>query len=68
MLKMDWLSAHSMTGETWEFDKLEMWASEMEEKFGKDQTFIEIGSFHGRSTVLLAQYATVIAVDWWGSV
>jgi predicted O-methyltransferase YrrM len=68
MEKMDWLSVHSMTGETWEYDKLEGWASEMEEKFGEDQTFIEIGSYHGRSTTLLAQYAKIIACDYFGSI
>lgn len=68
MEKMNWISVHSMTSETREYDKLEKWASEMEEKFGEDQTFIEIGSYHGRSTVLLAQYAKIITIDWHGSV
>jgi predicted O-methyltransferase YrrM len=68
MIKQEWLSVKSMTTEIHEYTKLEEWASEICEKFGEDQTFIEIGSFHGRSTVLLAQYARVLAIDWWTAV
>jgi predicted O-methyltransferase YrrM len=54
-------------GEIPEFNKLDSWAKICYDNGGTRA--LEIGSFHGKSTALLAQYfEPVYAVDLWGNV
>jgi predicted O-methyltransferase YrrM len=66
--KIDWKSISSPSPELEEFSKLEEWAYF---KFLATENYetrraIEIGSYHGRSTALLAQFFNVFAIDLWG--
>jgi hypothetical protein len=73
MMKLDWKSVRralspGQTEETvpyTEHEALEKWAQEIYDKFGEDSVAVEIGSYYGASTVLLAQFFTVIAFDLW---
>jgi cephalosporin hydroxylase len=73
MTKLDWKSVRralspGQTEETvpyTEHEYLEKWAQEVYDKFGEGGVAIEIGSYYGASTVLLAQFFTVIAFDLW---
>jgi predicted O-methyltransferase YrrM len=63
---LDWKLLHSM-GEIPEFEKLERWANECRDKGGARA--LEIGSFHGKSTALIAQFFNpTYAVDLWSNV
>jgi hypothetical protein len=48
-----------------EFAAFDRWCAEAYER-NPDSIAIEIGSYHGFSTCLIAQYFTVIALDLWG--
>jgi predicted O-methyltransferase YrrM len=64
--ELDWQSLHSM-GEMVEFIKLEEWASECKDRGGTRA--LEIGSFHGKSTAILAQFFNpVYSIDLWSNV
>ena len=64
--ELEWQSLHSM-GEMPEFEKLEEWASSCRDSGGLRA--LEIGSFHGKSTALIAQYFNpVYAIDLWSNV
>lgn len=66
MKTLDWQSLHSM-GEMEEFLKLEEWCHNC--YVGGGKRALEIGSFHGKSTAILAQFFDVVfAVDLWGNV
>lgn len=66
MKNLDWQSLHSM-GEMEEFLKLEEWCRRCYDSGGRRS--LEIGSFHGKSTAILAQFFDVVfAVDLWGNV
>ena len=63
---LDWQSLHSM-GEIPEFEKLEEWCDNCSKSYG--YRALEIGSFHGKSTALIAQYFNpVYAIDLWSNV
>jgi predicted O-methyltransferase YrrM len=63
---LDWRSLHSM-GEIPEFEKLEEWAKASHE--GGGTSALEVGSYHGKSTVIMAQFFNpVYAIDLWGNV
>lgn len=66
MIELNWQDLHSM-GEMVEFVKLEEWCKECYLRGGRRA--LEIGSFHGKSTAILAQFFDVVfAVDLWGNV
>lgn len=66
MKLLEWESLHSM-GEMSEFKKLEEWCNECYLNGGRRA--LEIGSFHGKSTAILAQFFDVVyAIDLWGNV
>jgi hypothetical protein len=48
-----------------EHEFVEKWAKKASEEFGEDGLVIEIGSYKGCSTVILAQFFTVLAIDLW---
>lgn len=64
--ELDWQSIFSM-GEIPEFIKLEEWCDTCKSNGGTRA--LEIGSFQGKSTTIIAQYFDVVyAVDLWGNV
>jgi len=67
MLKVDWQSCHSMS-EMPELLKLEEWAAFVHDREKRDLFILEIGSFCGKTTALLAQFGQVLAIDLWGNV
>lgn len=65
--EVDWRSCHSMS-EDIELERLEYYCEQAVERSGNELA-IEIGSFHGKTTALIAQYfQQVIAIDLWGNV
>lgn len=63
---LEWESLYSM-GEMPEFYKLQDWCKDSYVKGGRRA--LEIGSFHGKSTAILAQFFDyVYAIDLWGNV
>jgi predicted O-methyltransferase YrrM len=67
MIVLDWRSCFSMAEEP-EQVKLEEWVSAHAATKGRELLILEIGSFQGQSTALLAQGGTVYAIDLWGNV
>jgi predicted O-methyltransferase YrrM len=67
--KLDWKSIQSPSPEIDEFQKLEEWATIkfLATENNEIKRAVEIGSYHGRSTALLAQFFTVFAIDLWGN-
>jgi hypothetical protein len=67
MIKTDWKSIPTMGPDVYhEFDKIEWWAKKRYEEVGSNRLAIEIGSYHGRSSSLIAQYFNLISLDLWG--
>jgi hypothetical protein len=48
-----------------EHEFIEKWAKKAAEEFGEDSLAIEIGSYKGCSTAILAQFFKVYAIDLW---
>jgi predicted O-methyltransferase YrrM len=48
-----------------EHEFIEKWAKKAAEEFGEDRLAIEVGSYLGCSTVILAQFFRVLAIDLW---
>gem|GEM_PF-3600832 len=66
MIVIDWQSVESCIEDMGEVYALEQWAKQYHENLGRDLKILEIGSYCGRSTALLAQFGHVIAIDLWG--
>jgi hypothetical protein len=63
--ELDWKSLDTVGGEDIELSKLEEWASQCRDVGGTRA--LEIGSYHGKSTTILAQFFNPLyAVDLWG--
>lgn len=63
--ELDWKSLDTVGGEDIELSKLEEWASQCKDSGGTRA--LEIGSYHGKSTTILAQFFNPLyAVDLWG--
>lgn len=68
MIIIDWRSISSMTPES-EQMKLEEWVRDHWEKIDRPIFWsLEIGTYHGQSAAVLAQFGEVWAVDLWGNV
>jgi predicted O-methyltransferase YrrM len=67
MKEIDWRSCQSMAEEP-EQIKLEEWIRDHATTMMRDLFILEIGSYHGQSTAILAQFGRVFAVDLWGNV
>lgn len=67
MLTLDWKSIESMSTDD-ELEKLEKWTKQQYDKKQKELRIIEIGSFKGKTTALLAQFGIVYAIDIWSNV
>lgn len=67
MRKIDWRSCHSMS-EDHELEKLESWCQWKSDELGREIRMLEIGSFHGKTTAIMAQFGVVLACDLWGNV
>lgn len=67
MRQIDWQSCFSMSDMP-ELEKLEEWTRSLHEQRGRELRILEIGSFQGKSTALLAQCGPVIAIDLWANV
>lgn len=64
---IDWRSCESMS-DLPELEKLESWCSEKRDSMGRDLISLEIGSYKGKTTAIMAQFGAVYAVDLWGNV
>jgi predicted O-methyltransferase YrrM len=67
MIAIDWRSCESMAEEH-EQIRAEHWVRTYFEELGRELKILEIGSFKGQSTAMLAQFGQVLAVDLWGNV
>lgn len=67
MKQVDWKSCKAIS-HIGENVQLDLWVSEHHEAKGRDLKIVEIGSYQGHSTSLLAQYGTVIAIDLWSDI
>jgi hypothetical protein len=67
MIKIDWRSIPTSGPDLFpEFEKIEQLAIQRYKEVGDGKLAVEIGSFEGRSSSLLAQYFNTIAIDCWG--
>ena len=66
MISLDWQFCFSMADLEEQFI-LEEWVRHEYERYG-ELRILEIGSYQGQSTSLLAQFGTVIAIDLFGNV
>ncbi len=64
-LEREYLSIHGYMVDQ-ELEALDRWADEVWQRGGARA--VEIGSWHGRTTILLARYFTVHAIDLWGNI
>jgi hypothetical protein len=48
-----------------EHEFIETWARKASEEFGEDSLAIEVGSYCGSSTTLIAQFFRVVTIDLW---
>jgi SAM-dependent methyltransferase len=64
---IDWRSVESMS-EDHELEKFESWAKDKYDTKQRELRILEIGSFKGKTTAILAQFGIVYAVDLWGNV
>lgn len=67
MIRVDWKTCESMS-DLPELEKLESWCQDLYESLQRDLNILEIGSYKGKTTALMAQFGTVLAVDLWGNV
>ena len=67
MTPLDWQSCTPISSQS-EYEVFDRVMREYHAKAGRDLSIIEIGSYRGQSTVLLAQYGFVFAVDLWGDI
>lgn len=67
MVKLDWRSV-KWIGSQEEYEFFDRVVHEYANRFNRELFSLEIGSYHGQSTVLLAQYGWVLAIDLWGNV
>lgn len=65
MITLDWRSCKSVS-DTTEQLALERWVKEKSDKEQDELLILEIGSYHGESTAILAQFGTVISIDLHG--
>jgi hypothetical protein len=63
----DWKSCESISVLS-EYEVLDELISAQHQRLGRDLFCLEVGSYRGQSTVLLAQYGTVFAVDLWADI
>lgn len=66
-MEVDWRSCFSMSDMP-ELEKFEKWLWNAMNRRGRELRCLEIGSFHGKTTAIMAQFGEVIAVDLWGNV
>lgn len=64
---LNWRSCEFISSQR-EQVELDRIVCEFQHKMGRGLNILEIGSYRGQSTVLLAQYGHVIAIDLWGDV
>ena len=67
MIKIDWRSCDSMA-EIPEQEQMEYWVDWLASYHDRDLCILEVGSFHGQSTALLAQFGKVTTIDLWSNV
>lgn len=66
-MKMDWRSIPTSGPDMFhEFEKIEEWAIKRYKEVGDNKLAIEVGSYEGRSSVLLGQYFNMLCIDIWG--
>lgn len=59
---IDWRSVESMSTDD-ELEKLEEWAKQQHELKNRELRILEIGSFKGKTTAILAQFGIVYTID-----
>jgi hypothetical protein len=64
---VDWRSCLGINAES-ENEFLDQIVNQYRDFLGRDLVSLEIGSYHGLSSALLAQYGTVFAIDLWGDI
>ena len=64
---LNWRSCEFISSQR-EQVELDRIVCEFQHSIGRGLNILEIGSYRGQSTVLLAQYGNVIAIDLWGEV
>jgi predicted O-methyltransferase YrrM len=67
MIEVDWRSCDSMSLLP-EEEAMEEWVKKHCEMLGRDLLILEIGSFHGKSASLLAQFGQVMTIDLFSNV
>ena len=67
MMTLDWKSCESI-GSLEEYEVFDRIVSDHRNTLDHDLFILEVGSYHGQSTILLAQYGWVIAIDLWGDI
>lgn len=65
MREIKWSGIKSVTSPD-EQKKLELWVRAHREEKGRDLSILEIGSYYGESTAILAQFGRVISIDLHG--
>ena len=68
MIPLDWQNVRPIISSQEEYEWFDHIASDHYSNLGRDLLSLEIGSYCGQTSVLLAQYGPVFAIDLWGDV